>query len=216
VVLTGDLTGDAVLADEPRAAATDRITAGALACIARWGMAKTTLDDIAREAGCSRATIYRLYPGGKQTVFDAMRAAELARLLAALAVVFDGTESLADLLAVALSGAVAAIQENQALQYLMAHEPGQVLAHLSFDALDPLLAEATAFGAPYLERYVDPVEARRTAEWMARVIVSYGIEPCEHDLADPEVAARFVRTFVLPGLADARHPDPRPDLIPTT
>ena len=32
-------------------------------CIARWGTAKTTLDDIAREAGCSRATIYRLFPG---------------------------------------------------------------------------------------------------------------------------------------------------------
>lgn len=37
----------------------------ALACIGRWGLAKTTLDDIAREAGISRATVYRRVPGGK-------------------------------------------------------------------------------------------------------------------------------------------------------
>ena len=64
-----------------RLPAASRITAGALACIARWGMAKTTLDDIAREAGCSRATIYRLFPGGKRAVLDATGEVELARIL---------------------------------------------------------------------------------------------------------------------------------------
>ena len=59
----------------------ERITAGALVCIARWGTAKTTLDDIAREAGCSRATIYRLFPGGKRAVLDAAGEVELARIL---------------------------------------------------------------------------------------------------------------------------------------
>ena len=30
-------------------------------CIARVGLAKTTLDDVAREAGCARATVYRCF-----------------------------------------------------------------------------------------------------------------------------------------------------------
>ena len=38
----------------------------ALACIARVGLAKTTLDDVAREAGCARATVYRCFPGKQQ------------------------------------------------------------------------------------------------------------------------------------------------------
>ena len=34
-----------------------RAVAALLTCIARYGLAKTTLDDVAREAGCSRATL---------------------------------------------------------------------------------------------------------------------------------------------------------------
>ena len=69
-----------------------------------------------------------------------------------------------------------AIRRHPALQYLIEHEPGEVLAHVSFDELDPLLAVATAFGTPYLARYLDPATAAATAEWVTRLIVSYGIE----------------------------------------
>ena len=33
-----------------------RLIDATLICLARWGVAKTTLDDVARQAGCSRAT----------------------------------------------------------------------------------------------------------------------------------------------------------------
>ena len=182
-----------------RQPAAQRITAGALVCIARWGMAKTTLDDIAREAGCSRATIYRLYPGGKQAVLLATGEAELARILHELSGALDRTRTLSELLVVAVCESVRAIRHHPALQYLIEHEPGEVLAHVSFDELDPLLEVATAFGTPYLARHLDPLTAATTAEWVTRLIVSYGIEPA-HDLTDPQVATRLVETFVLPGL----------------
>jgi AcrR family transcriptional regulator len=35
----------------------DRIRRAALACVSRKGVRKTTLDDVAGEAGCSRASI---------------------------------------------------------------------------------------------------------------------------------------------------------------
>ena len=193
-------TSSVVPARAGRPPAAQRITSGALVCIARWGTAKTTLDDIAREAGCSRATIYRLYPGGKRAVLDATGEVELARILQELSASLDRTETLDDLLVVAISEAVRAIRRHPALQYLIEHEPGEVLAHVSFDELDPLLAVATAFGTPYLSRYLDPARAAATAEWVTRLIVSYGIEPCR-DLDDPAVARTLVETFVLPGLA---------------
>ena len=40
-----------------------RLLDATVACIARVGVSKTTLDDVAREAGCSRATLYRYFPG---------------------------------------------------------------------------------------------------------------------------------------------------------
>jgi AcrR family transcriptional regulator len=178
----------------------DRVIAGSLRCVARWGVAKTTLDDIAREAGCSRATIYRAFPGGKQAVMEATGEAEIQRLLLDVAISLDATGSLAELLQVAIVESVRAIRANDALQYLLVHEPEHLLVHVAFDALDPLLAVATDFGAPYLERYLDARTARETAEWIARLIVSAVIGPCPLDLGDPVVVDRFLETYVLPGL----------------
>ena len=62
----------------------ERIIDATLRCIARWGVGKTTLDDAAREAGCSRATVYRLFPGGKDGLLDAVCRAELARFFVGL------------------------------------------------------------------------------------------------------------------------------------
>ncbi len=178
----------------------DRITAGAVRCISRWGVAKTTLDDIAAEAGCSRATIYRMFPGGKNSVLLAAGEAEIRRYLDDLDDRLEGTESLDELLVVAIVSSVRAIRAHDALQYLLAHEPGEVLAHVAFDALDPLLAMAREYGGPYLERYLDPTAARAGAEWIARLIVAYSIEPCTIDLGDTDTVTRFVATFVRPGL----------------
>ena len=47
-----------------------RLLEATLVCLARHGIAKTTLDDVAREAGVSRATLYRYFPG-KQALLSA-------------------------------------------------------------------------------------------------------------------------------------------------
>ena len=48
-----------------------RVVDAMLECIGRWGLGKTTADDVARTAGISRATLYRTFPGGMDVVFDA-------------------------------------------------------------------------------------------------------------------------------------------------
>ena len=53
-------------------------------CLARYGTAKTTVDDIARQAGVSRATIYRVFPGGRDEILAAVVDTEVARLFSAL------------------------------------------------------------------------------------------------------------------------------------
>ncbi len=63
-----------------------RIIDGALVCLARHGTVKTTVDDVAREAGVSRATVYRAFPGGRDEILGAVVDTEMARLFSALGV----------------------------------------------------------------------------------------------------------------------------------
>jgi hypothetical protein len=57
------------------------------------------------------------------------------------------------------------------------------------------------FTAPFLGRWLDAAEARRVAEWAARIVVSYLACPAEGvDLTDADHVRRLVRQFVLPGI----------------
>jgi AcrR family transcriptional regulator len=183
----------------------DRICAAAMRCIARRGLRKTTLDDVATEAGCSRATIYRAFPGGKDVVMAAAARREADTVLAKLALDLAAASNLDDTLTVAVHGAARALVGHAALGYVMEHEPAVVLPHLSFEGLDPLLGRAVEFLAPFLARFLDATEARRTAEWLARLVVLYTESPAPFDLTDVGDVRRLIDLHVLPGLAAATH-----------
>ena len=174
----------------------------ALACFGRWGVAKTTLDDIARQAGVSRATVYRLFPGGKDVVLDAVAGRELARFFDGLRAELDRTSTnLEDLLVAGVAFTTRAIREHGALQFLLAHEPEVILPLVAFDRLDVVLDHAAAFCGPWLEPHVGAEWAPRAAEWITRMVLSYSLVPSDgFDLATEADARRFVRSFVLPGL----------------
>ena len=60
-----------------------RAVAALLRCLGRYGLAKTNLDDVAREAGCSRATLYR-WVESKPELLRLAVASEEARVLGGL------------------------------------------------------------------------------------------------------------------------------------
>jgi AcrR family transcriptional regulator len=181
-----------------------RIVDAALRCVARWGVAKTSLDDVAREAGYSRATVYRFFPGGKDGLLDAVAAAEVARAFAEIGERLDAATDLEDLLVGGMTAAARLIADHDALQYLLAHEPEVVLPRISFHQADAVLRGISAFAAPYLARWVVPeVDAARAAEWVARIVLSYSCCPSTAvDLGSEESVRKLVRTFVLPGLVN--------------
>jgi AcrR family transcriptional regulator len=185
-----------------------RIVDAALASLARQGTAKTTVDDIARGAGLSRATVYRVFPGGKVEVLAAVVDTELARLFSALGAQMGAADDLADVLVNGMVEVVTRITTHPALGYLVEYEPDVVLRHLAFDESNQLLATATRFVAPFLARWMDPEESARVAEWSTRIVLSYCICPSpDTDLTDPSQARRLVETFVLPGIRALQVPD---------
>jgi AcrR family transcriptional regulator len=180
------------------------VVEAALRCIARWGLGKTTLEDIAREAGCSRATVYRLFPGGKAALIDVVGRHEIARLLLEVTERIDPAPDLESLLVDAIEVAARFFVDNAALAMLCQHEPEVLLPILSFDRLDPLLEVASAFVGPFAARFVDDRTAGELVEWAARLVLSYSFEPSSFvDLTDPAHVHRLVRTRLLPGAARA-------------
>jgi AcrR family transcriptional regulator len=178
-----------------------RVVDAALRCVARWGIGKTTLDDVAREASCSRATIYRLFPGGKDALLDAITAVELDRFFRGLAQTFDEAHDLEDLLVGGIVYASRALAGHAALQFVLAYEPELVLPKVAFHHADRVLSAISAFAAPYLTPHVGAEEAPRVAEWVARLVLTYTLAPADDvDTGDEESVRRLVRTFVLPGL----------------
>ena len=179
-----------------------RIVEGALRCIARWGVAKTTLDDVAREAGCSRATVYRAFPGGKDRIVNVVLRHEIGRFFHLVHAQLEDAETLEDLVVTGMSEAMRFLSEHEALRYLLAHEPELILPHFAFHRLDRVLSATAAACVPYLERFLDPERAAATADWVVRLVLSYSLNPGDAvDPGDVTSVRRLVRTFVLPGLA---------------
>ena len=180
----------------------ERILDAALVCIARWGLGKTGLDDVAREAGLSRATVYRAFPGGKDAVVEAVCRTEIARFFAAVGARLAAAATLEDALVAGMTEAGTRIASHGALRTLVSFEPEEILPLLAFGRMDQVLAACTAVAAPHLARFLDRTTAERVAEWAVRVVVSYSSWPSvDLDLTDEVSVRRFVRQLFLPALA---------------
>jgi AcrR family transcriptional regulator len=180
-----------------------RLIDATLECIGKWGVTKTTLDDVARQAGCSRATVYRVFPGGKDSLIEATARAEVLRFLAIEAAALDRCDDLEELLVVGMSTAARHLAEHDALQFLLANEPEVILPLVAFSRMDRVFALVRGFFAPYLESHVGAEEAPKVAEWVARLTVSYTLCPSDgYDVCDPDSVRKLVRTFVLPALVE--------------
>lgn len=176
-----------------------RLLDAAIACIARVGVSKTTLDDVAREAGCARATLYRYFPG-KPALLGALVGREAASLEAALRVAAADTESLEDAVVAVVTSAAGWLAAQPALQFVIMAEPEVLLPHLAFDGADRVLRAGARVIAPSLTRFVGADDAERAGEWLTRMILSYVSSPAESvDLLDPTSVRRLVADFVVPG-----------------
>ena len=174
---------------------TARVVDGALRAIARYGLAKLTVDDVAREAGISRATLYRYFPG-RGAVLAAVVRSETERLQRGLDDALADATTLAEALAAVAGYGARAFAGHEALQHLLDTEPGAVLPHLCFTGADSLLRVAADRIAPHLCRFMGPLEARRTGEWLARIVLSYGLAPPPDGEIEAPVLG-VVREFVV-------------------
>jgi AcrR family transcriptional regulator len=178
-----------------------RVLLAARDCVAARGLRDTTVDEIAGAAGCGRASIYRVFPGGRHGVLLAMVQAEVDGLLAGLADEVDGAPDLASAVAAAVHTAALALAGHPALQRSLVEDPGSVLPYISFDGAAPLYARVAAWGRAHLSRFLDPDDAEAVGEWAARLVLGHLHQPSEHlDLTDLVCVRHLVDTYLVPGV----------------
>lgn len=174
-----------------------RVLDAAKSCCERWGFAKVTIDDIAAESGVSRATLYRLFPGGKDVLFDALRVRELEEFFALLASQVETTDNLDDLLVATVVAATRELRADRHLALMMASEPGEALSQLTVAGLPRIIRMATVTLTPLVGSYVPPQTATRLIDVLARLTISYFLAPSDDvDLGDENSARNFLRPVI--------------------
>ncbi len=178
-----------------------RILEATYVCVARWGLAKTTIEDAAREAKVSRATIYRLFPGGREELMNAVVARETLEFFTRLREEVRDVDGLEELMERGIMFAHRAIVEHDVLQRVMHTEPERLLPTLTFESIR--ISQGIAeFLVPYLrQRGVAPgVDIPEAADFLARMLLSYMASPGRWNLDDPAQVAQLVRSELLPGV----------------
>jgi AcrR family transcriptional regulator len=184
----------------PSESVEDRAVRATLACVARHGLAKTTFDDVARQAGCARATLYR-YFGSKRELVRITIAREAARITVSIRDAADAEATFEDALVAMFFRAARELREHEPLQFLFAFEPEVVLPHVTFDAGNRFLVGAGSAISPALTRFLPAERVERAGEWLARVALAHALSPTGPiDLTDEAEIRALVRDLVLPGL----------------
>ncbi|HEY4408461.1 MAG TPA: TetR/AcrR family transcriptional regulator [Acidimicrobiia bacterium] len=183
----------------------ERVLEGALVSIGRYGLARTTVDDVAQASGVSRATIYRHFPGGRDQIVADTVAWEQARFFRRLGEAIAGATDLCVLLEDALVFARRALADHAVFQRVVETEPERLLPLLTVESFR-ILPMIAGFLVPYLERERDAGRLRsgadigRTADYVARMVLSCIGAPGVYDFDDPAEVRLLVREQLLAGV----------------
>jgi len=160
-----------------------RILDATYALVARHGLPRTSIADVVRESGVSKATLFRRFPS-RAALLNALMAREIDRFLASLDARLRPIEEPLDRLVEVFLHFVEVVRDHEILRNLVETDPETVLPLLTTQA-EPLLALGRTFMAAELTR----------------------VQEAGHELtADPEVCVELLTRLahsylVLPGTA---------------
>ena len=184
------------------------IISAAFKCFRTHGLQKTTIVDIARAAEVSRSTFYE-YFRDKETIVEACAEAASQSFYRKLARAIDrhGGSTLEDKL---VRAGVFVAQARRVVEPELYFDPEEVNLMLTKNA-STLLLECSEFLAPYVSaakrtgEVRSDLDIRSATEWIARILFSLFTTPSPNiDMADDDMVAEFVRSYVVRGLVADR------------
>ncbi|SPM31290.1 TetR/AcrR family transcriptional regulator [Mycobacterium terramassiliense] len=173
--------------------AADRILDAAEQLYTQRDQASIGMNEIARAAGCSRATLYRYFEN-REALRTAYVHRETRRLARAIADEIDGIEDPRVRLVASMSATLRMVRESPALSswFALSRPPlgGELAGHS-----EVITALAAAFVGSLGPE--EPAAVQRRARWVVRVLTSLLMFP-GHDEADERA---MIEEFVVPIVA---------------
>ena len=171
-------------------------------CFIERGVAATSMDRIAREAGFSRAWLYTHFSNRSELLIAlALRTTSIH--LTRLAAQLDGVTDLAEVLTESLTYVSTVVAQDRLLQLLSQHFEGQSVAALITNSTELndfiLLAYQDAIDRPG----PNPLRPGLTLSDAARFVVTVALALLMGAVPgtnDPDQIRRYVHTFILPAL----------------
>lgn len=159
--------------------------------LARVGIARLALEEVAAAAGVSRQTVYRHF-GSRDGLLSAVIVREEEALLELVDEATAGVEPIEQAVRVGLAAALHGAADHPLLQRLLTSEPEALLPFLTLGSgpvlsiVGPAIADVVQHRAAHL----DPEDLEFLGDAVGRVVVSYAISP-RPDIDD--TAARLAR-----------------------
>jgi AcrR family transcriptional regulator len=196
------------VSDAPGADSRERVLAAAEECLRRSGIRRTTMTEVARRAGISRAWLYRQFPDKSSLVLAVLMRSDAdfwARARDRVSAAGDLADQVAEAVRLSRSQAPAAL-----LLDLGDSDPGAVGA-LVGDSVGDLLPGLARFWHEHLAtaqaegRVRTDLDVPLAAEWVMRVVMSLVTIPSELvDVDDPGALRAFVEEFLVRGMRQER------------
>ena len=188
--VTGVMAGNDWLGDRRTEVAADRILDAADALFAQQNAATVGMHEIAKAAGCSRATLYRYFEN-REALYTAYVHRESYRLFHQMTEQLTGVEEPRERLIEGMVSSLRNVRESPALSSWFATAQRPIGAEIAEQSqVIKALTEAFLISmAPD-----DPEVVERKARWLVRVMTSLLVFP-GHDEADERA---MIEQFVVP------------------
>jgi AcrR family transcriptional regulator len=186
------------VSEDPAAAIVD----AAARCFARWGIARTRVEDIASEVGIARPHIYRHF-ASKDAIIHAVVLRQIRQHHRRLAERFPHRGPASDLIIGSLLSGIRETADDPETAFLVDAE-GSNLTARSLTTSPEVLAELRMHWIPLLEyarergELRDDLDVEKAARWLAFVQFSYLALP--EMVSSPADLEAELRAFVLPAL----------------
>ncbi len=165
--------------------------------IEKWGVSRFTVADVCDLSNVSRATVYRMFPGGKEVLLEALHVRSLDEFFTTLLARAEGAKSLEDLLVRCIVSATTELRNDQHLAMMLATEPGTTLMQFTIDGLSRIVRVAASYLAPLVADFLPKREADALVEVLARLVISYFLTPSDRfDFTNEASTAKFLNAHI--------------------
>jgi len=189
----------------------ERVLDAAQSCLERFGLAKTTIEDVAQASGLSRATVYRQF-GSRDALLLAVAARDADRVASRAALHLQRFEDVGSWIVEGMLFCLREIPKRPVLS--------QFLAPQEFGAASRMLLTSDrmlAIGSEILRPMFEPARRRgllhedleldSLMEWVLRILMSYLAVPGPPSRTEEDLR-RLLRGMLLPAVLVGGRTDP--------